>query len=250
MGRKYIGLCNNNLRIAVVRRTTFGPSNAFHIRIWYLRIVFNNAFQVDWIIMSDKIYSYLERFCVQPQEEIENIKKSFEEHVSLAGQVSYRPKVMLFDFIGNKKFGISSKPYETEKDFYVTISEMMYSYTSFYAKSCILVLDSNSKTHDDSSGSLVIYFANDEAAAVYKHEYRYTDTNSIVWVEPKNAFEEIDLKDKTYGNRIIEILFVHTHLENPPFTQQEILSYYSMKGYNFRSFKDLSVSYLDYSFKS
>lgn len=200
--------------------------------------------------MSDKIYSYLERFCSEPQNEVENIKKSFEEHVSLVGQVSYRPKVMLFDFIGNKKFGISSRPYETEKDFYVSISEMMYSYTSFHAKSCILVLDSNSKTNQDSSGSLVIYFANDEAAGVYTQEYKYTDTNSIEWIKPQEEFEEIDLKDKTYGNRIVEILFVHTHLEKPPFTQSEILSYYSMKGYNFRPFKDLSVSYLDYSFKN
>jgi hypothetical protein len=157
---------------------------------------------------------------------------------------------MLFDFFGTKKFGISSKQYDSEKDFYISISEMLYAYAGFNAGSCLLVLDSNSKINDHSSGALVIYFASDDAAASIKLYYHQTESNSIEWIESEDEHQQIDLKSKDSSNRIIELLFVHTHLDKEPFSQSELLSYYSMKGYNFRSFKDLKTFYIDYSFKN
>ena len=200
--------------------------------------------------MSDIHYSDLETFCKEPQQEIANIKKSFEEHISLVPDTKFRPKLMLFDFFGTKKFGISSKLYDNEKDFYISISEMLYAYSGFNAGSCLLVLDSNSKINDNSSGALVIYFASDDAAASIKLYYHQTESNSIEWIESEYEYQQIDLKSKDSSNRIIELLFVHTHLDREPFTQSELLSYYSLKGYNFRSFKDLKTFYIDYSFKN
>ena len=200
--------------------------------------------------MSDIKYSELDQFCKEPGLEILNIKKSFEEHLSLVPDTKFRPKLMLFDFFGTKKFGISSKQYNTEKDFYVSISEMLYSYSGFNAGSCLLVLDSNSKINDHSSGALVIYFASDDAAASIKLYYHQTDSNLIEWIESEDEHLQIDLKSKDSSNKIIELLFVHTHLDKEPFSQSELLSYYSLKGYNFRSFKDLKTFYIDYSFKN
>jgi len=200
--------------------------------------------------MSDIKYSELDQFCKEPGLEILNIKKSFEEHLSLVPNTKFRPKLMLFDFFGTKKFGISSKQYNTEKDFYVSISEMLYSYSGFNAGSCLLVLDSNSKINDHSSGALVIYFASDDAAASIKLYYHQTDSNLIEWIESEDEHLQIDLKSKDSSNKIIELLFVHTHLDKEPFSQSELLSYYSLKGYNFRSFKDLKTFYIDYSFKN
>lgn len=198
---------------------------------------------------TEKMYLYLEQFCKEPREEVQNIKSSFEQYYSLSGRQPYRPKLILFDNFQNKKFGISSRQYDNQDDFFVSISEMLFSYSAFHAGSCIMVLDSSSTSYEDSSGSLITYFASEDSAAVLNQEYKYVDDTTIQWRTSDEGYKEIDIKTGDATNKIVEMLFVYTHLESAPFTSSELLSYYSMKNYSFRSFKDLQTTYLDYSFK-
>lgn len=200
--------------------------------------------------MNQINYKDFSIYCQEPENEISNIRSSFSEHLLLADKQTFRPKAVFFDYLGNKKFGLSSRSYADINDFYIVIAEMMYSYSSFNAGSSVLVLDSDINDNtQDSSGVLVVYFVSSENACSLKLYYKYLSDNTVEWLQSKDVYEKIDTKSQDSTNRIIEILFVHSHLDEAPFTKAELLSYYSMKGYNFRSFKDLKTSYLDYSFK-
>lgn len=192
----------------------------------------------------------LESFCIEPKQEISDIKKSYEQHLLLNTGKTYRPTLVLFDYFRIKIFGISCRNYIDEKDFFVSISEMLYSYSSFYASSCILVLDSNNKINDQTTGSLVVYFVSDDMCVILNLHYRQNQDNTIQWVDQFSTSEQIDLKSKQSPvNKIIELLFVYTHID-PPFAKDQILSYYSLKKYKFKPFKNLNTSYINYNTES
>lgn len=200
--------------------------------------------------MSTITNPILESFCLEPKDEISNIKKSYEEHLLLNPSKTYKPRLVLFDFFSTKKLGISCKDYIDEKDFFVSISEMLYSYSAFYASSCILVLDSNNKVNEHTTGSLIVYFVSDDMCAILSLYYRQNQDNTVEWVDQLNTCEQIDLKSKDSSvNKIVELLFVYTHID-PPFTKNQLLSYYSLKKYKFKSFKDLNTSYINYNIES
>lgn len=201
--------------------------------------------------MSQINYEHLKYYCSNPEEEILNIRKSFEEHLSLAGSETYRPKAMFYNRVGSKNFAVSSRKYVDVPDLYCSISEMLYSFSAFSAFSVILVLDTSLP---DDSGALVIYVVSDDSACCFKLHYKHSKDHSLEWLHNKDSYEEITLKnngnDSFKTNKIIEILFVYTHMDESPFTESEILSYYSMKGYHFRSFRDKKISYIDYALKT
>lgn len=199
--------------------------------------------------MSNINYSSLESFCLEPKEEVINIKKSFQQHLSLKDGKSYKPRLVLFDFFRKKKFALSSRDYIDQKDFYVSISEMLYSYSALSAHSSILVLDSNNKINNHSTGSLVVYFVSDDSAATVKLYYHQNNDATVEWIESQDTCEKIDLKSNDSSNKIIELLFVYTHID-PPFSADQMLSYYSMKKYNFMPFKNLKTSYINYNMES
>lgn len=200
--------------------------------------------------MSGANNPILESICLEPKQEISNIKKSYEEHLALNNNKTYKPRLVLFDYFRTKKFAISSKDYVDEQDFFVSISEMLHSYSAFYAASCILVLDSNNKVNEHTTGSLVVYFVSDDICAILSLYYRQNQDNTIEWIDQLNTCEQIELKSKdTHINKVVELLFVYTHID-PPFTKNQLLSYYSVKKYKFKSFKNLNTSYINYNIES
>lgn len=200
--------------------------------------------------MSGANNPILESICLEPKQEISNIKKSYEEHLALNNNKTYKPRLVLFDYFRTKKFAISSKDYVDEQDFFVSISEMLHSYSTFYAASCILVLDSNNKVNEHTTGSLVVYFVSDDICAILSLYYRQNQDNTIEWIDQLNTCEQIELKSKdTHINKVVELLFVYTHID-PPFTKNQLLSYYSIKKYKFKSFKNLNTSYINYNIES
>ena len=200
--------------------------------------------------MSGANNPILESICLEPKQEISNIKKSYEEHLALNNNKTYKPRLVLFDYFRTKKFVISSKDYVDEQDFFVSISEMLHSYSAFYAASCILVLDSNNKVNEHTTGSLVVYFVSDDICAILSLYYRQNQDNTIEWIDQLNTCEQIELKSKdTHINKVVELLFVYTHID-PPFTKNQLLSYYSVKKYKFKSFKNLNTSYINYNIES
>lgn len=183
------------------------------------------------------------------EEELKNIRSSFSDHVKMAGKDTYRPRIVFFDFFGNKSFGIVSRPYNDHTDYVSSIAEMMYSYTSLDSNSCVLVLDSYlTKNKQNIGNCLYCYFVADKKASVVCMPYSYNDNGDVVWNESEDTSDTIDLKDhEGMTQQMVELLYTFSHIDDAPFKMNELLSYYSSMNYHFRSFKELGISYIDYS---
>jgi hypothetical protein len=191
----------------------------------------------------------LDSYVSNSAEEIKNIRSSFSDHVKMAGKDNYRPRIVFFDFFGNKSFGIVSRPYADQTDYISCIAEMMYSYTALDSSSCVLVLDSYlTKNKQNIGNCLYCYFVADKKASVVCMPYSYNDNGDVVWNESEDTSDTIDLKDhEGMTQQMVELLYTFSHIDDAPFKMNELLSYYSSMNYHFRSFKELGISYIDYS---
>jgi len=198
------------------------------------------------------VFDLLSVYCAKPEEEVKNITSSFSDHIKLVGKdTPYRSRLVFFDFFGHKLFGIASRPYVDYNDFISSIAEMMYSYKSCNANSCVLVLDSFTVDNGQNVGNaLYCYFISDDSAHILHLPYSYLD-DQIIWDMNSRKSEQIDLKKADISTQqMIELLYVFSHLSNIPFQFSDLLSYYSSMGYQFKSFRNLNVSYIDYTNKN
>lgn len=191
----------------------------------------------------------LQDYVNNPEEEIKNITSSFSDHIKLVGKdTPYRPRIVFYDFFGNKSFGIAARPYADQTDYITCIAEMMYAYSALKAEACVLVLDSFITKNGQNVGScLYCYFIGDKSANVVCLPYSYSE-DQVVWDLSKQTSEEIDLKDHDgMTQQMVELLYSYSHLDKTPFSLSDLLSFYSSVNYQFRSFKNLRTSYIDYT---
>ena len=194
--------------------------------------------------------SQLEHFVNNPEEEIKNIRSSFGDHVKLVGTEKYRPRIVFYNFFGDKMFGVVSRPYVDETDYYSCLAEMMYSYSALDSKSCILVLDSYlTKNNQNIGNALNCYFISSEKARIVSLPYKFEAERQVSWL-PNSEITEIDMKSYSGPySTMLELLYSFSHLDDAPFNMTELLSYYSSMGYLFRPFKELQVNYIEYKQK-
>jgi hypothetical protein len=198
--------------------------------------------------MLPKIDS-LKNYVNNPEEELKNITSSFVDHVKMAGRdTSYRPRLVFFDFFGNKTFGIVARPYTDATDYMSCIAEMMYAYSALKSDACVLVLDTFLLKNNERVGScLYCYFIGDKSAHIVCLPYSYSE-DQIVWDTPQSTFQEVDLKNHDGATQqMIELLYSFSHLDQPPFSLSDLLSYYSSVNYQFKAFRKLNISYIDYT---
>ena len=192
----------------------------------------------------------LEHYCNSPEIQLKNVQDAFEQIMSLTedSYPSYRPRLAVFDDSLDLTFAIAARPYDGASDYKSTIAEMLYSFQALDAHSCILVLDSHVKDDDNSviGDCLNLYFMSSINCHVVQLMYTIED-GDITWHDDRHRFSQIDLKDHdSVSQEMIELLFVFTHLDNPPFSSEELFSFYSAQNYQFRSFKDLNITYVDF----
>lgn len=192
----------------------------------------------------------LDHFVTNPEEELKNIRSSFSDHIKLNGKETYKPRIVFYNFFGDKLFGIVSRNYLDEVDFYSCLAEMMYCFPALDSKSCILVLDSYMKKNNEVIGSaLHCYFISEDHASVVSLPYSFEADNNISW-GTHGEINEIDMKSYTGPSQtLLELLYSFSHLDNSPFDMTELLSYYTSVGYHFRSFKELKISYIEHKQK-
>lgn len=192
----------------------------------------------------------LEHYCNSPEVQLKNVQQAFEQIMSLTQDQDpvYRPRLAVFDSSLELTFAIASRPYDGITDYKSAIAEMLYSFQALDAHSCILVLDSHVKDDNDNivGECLNLHFMSASACHIVQLMYSIED-GDITWHDDQHRFSQIDLKDhESVSQEMIEMLFVFTHLDSAPFTPQELFSFYSSQNYQFRSFKDLNVSYVDF----
>jgi hypothetical protein len=195
-------------------------------------------------------FDELEHYCSAPEEQMNNIQYAFQQTVSLSdGHPLYKPRLALFNSDKELIFSISAKDYSGLTEYKSAIAEMLYSFSAFNSHSCILVLDSNVTEGDKVIGDcLNLYFISSTSCHMVQLMYKI-EASETTWLSHDHRFSSIDLKDhETVSHEMVEMLFVFTHLDSSPFTSRELLSYYSLNNYQFRSFKDFKTSYVDFKF--
>jgi hypothetical protein len=191
-------------------------------------------------------YDSLSKYCEDPAKEIESLKQGFSQVISLSGSTSYRPRLGLFDKDQQRIIALASRPYSGLSDFKSSIAEMMYSYCAFEAKSCILVIDSIVTDSNGNKDCLNLYFMSYDYCHVVQLMYTM-ENETVIWDESDVRCESIDLKDHAHISQdMIELLYIYIHIDESPFKPHELLSYYTSVGHQFREFKKLGVSYVDF----
>jgi hypothetical protein len=124
----------------------------------------------------------------------------------------------------------------------------MYAYSAFDAESAVLALDSNLIEHGKVVSSVInVYFLDDDTAHIVRLPYN-VDSNKVSWIEHKFSLSQIDISQKHNDTqKVIEVLYVFTHLRGSPFSRSHLLSYYSANGFNFKPFKKFNLSYIDFN---
>jgi len=194
-------------------------------------------------------YSKIKSYVSNPEEEILSIKTSFEDHVSLTGKETYRPRIMFYNFFGDKLFGIVSRPYVDQTDYISSIAEMMYSYTALSASSAVIVLDSNITKNGSVIGNcLNAYLISSDTAHAVTLPYEHSSDNKVIWKSSEELIKEVDLnQNSTMPLEMLELSYAFSHIDEPPFSMSELLSYYTSMGFIFKPFKKLNYTYIDYS---
>lgn len=194
-------------------------------------------------------YSYIRDYSSEPEQEITGIKTSFEEHVSLAGKEAYRPRIMFYNFFGEKLFGIVSRPYVDQPDYISSIAEMMYAYSALESSSAVILIDSNlTKAGQVVGNCLNAYFLSNNSAHVVTLPYEHTQDNKVTWKTSDESIKEVDMNKNTgMPQEMLELAYAFSHVDTAPFPMPELLSYYTSMGFVFRAFKTLGYNYIDYT---
>jgi len=194
-------------------------------------------------------YSQIKTYTSEPEQEIVGIKNSFEEHVSLAGKETYRPRVMFYNFFGEKLFGIVSRPYVDQSDYISSIAEMMYAYSALSSASAVILLDSNITKGGQVVGNcLNAYFLSNESAHAVTLPYEHAPDNKVIWKASEESIKEVEMNKNTgMPQEMLELAYAFSHIDTAPFAVPELLSYYTSMGFVFRAFKTLGYTYIDYT---
>jgi len=194
-------------------------------------------------------YSQIKSYVSDPELEISSIKTSFEEHVSLAGKETYRPRVMFYHFFGERLFGIVSRPYVDQTDYISSIAEMMYAYSALSASSAVIVLDSNITKNGNIIGNcLNVYLISSDKAHAITIPYEHISDNKVNWKLSEEIIKEIDMSTNSgMPSEMLELSYAFSHVDDPPFSMPELLSYYTSMGFVFKPFRKLNYTYIDYA---
>jgi len=193
-------------------------------------------------------YSQIKSYVASPEQELLSVKNSFEEHVSLAGKETYRPRIMFYTFFGEKLFGIASRPYVDQTDYLASIAEMMYSYPALGASSAIIVLDSNITKNKTIIGNcLNTYLISSDKAHAVTLPYEHSSDGKVIWKTNEETIKEVDSKNNlNMSSELLEISYAYSHIDEYPFNVPELLSYYSSMGFVFKAYRKLDYTYIDY----
>ena len=184
-----------------------------------------------------------------PALEVHNIMKTFQNVLNNNGPDSFNIMYVLFDNDHTPSLVLEPRPYTSKDEMYVVLAEMMFSYSSFKAKSFLVAMDTTMTQLDtqDTSNvkkieSLIISFVNNDSAAAVTLPYEFdASTNTVIWSHQDFTCLPIDSNDNegdiSLNGPMTELLFVMSHVMENPFSINSLVNYY-----NFRDFPTMVPS--------
>ena len=146
-----------------------------------------------------------------------------------------KPFLLVYDDQDKKPLISFTRAWLTDNpaDYFSAIAEILFIIPAINTKSYMLAIHPKSNPFFNANksypliyeNSIILFSISEDFGAAVEIEYELKD-NSVSWKE-SNYIEIVDIKDI-----LIEVLFVYSHIDNPPFEYLQTLEYLSSNGFS------------------
>lgn len=185
--------------------------------------------------------SAMTELCSDLDKEITLTKFLFEKlHES---NLEYSPMSVFFSSSSERSVACTIPPQSSYDELTVRLSEVLFLYSALKAH-CVFV--SYVDTYESSSPSLIMYLVSDTKCWRMTFNYYINNDNKVIWTEEKSeSLADVELTPSLH--ELATVLFMHTHIDNSPFTSSEVLSYLSTLSCAIKIMGSQPLSYYDFS---
>jgi hypothetical protein len=166
----------------------------------------------------------------------------------IANKTSFHP--MLTFFSSEDKVALSAVVNSSDnfEQTLVRISESLYLYPPLKAHAVMIAI--NSDLHDDSgnylSSSLNVFTLSEIYGFFTTMPYTVDSQSKVTWHDDK--FETVNVLDGQFegiSKEMVNLFYMFTHMDYPPYTVQEVLSYLSFVGTIVNFHETTPISFYD-----
>lgn len=165
--------------------------------------------------------------------EVISIQTAFENLI--INDKIIKPFLLIYDEQNKKPLVSFTRAWLTDNpaDYFASIAEILFIIPAINTKSYILAIHPKTNPFFNANksypliyeNSIILFSINEDFAAAVEIEYELKN-NSVSWKQ-SNFIEIVDIKDI-----LIEMLFVYSHIDNPPFDYIQTLEYLSSTGFS------------------
>lgn len=161
---------------------------------------------------------------------------------------SFAPMLTFFASSDKVSTTVVVNSYPSFEETLLRISEALYLYSPLNAHAVMVSI--NSDIHDDDgnyiSSSLNTFTLSDAYAFITTMPYSVDDKLNVSWYTEK--FETSNVLDKNFegiSKEMVNLFYMFTHVENSPYTVQEVLSYLTFVGATISIHENTPISFYD-----
>jgi hypothetical protein len=164
-------------------------------------------------------------------EELLVLRSTLEENVS--HDYPYRPMITFFGYPDKRQCAVVPVPQIEFSDTLARIAEALYLYSALNSTYAIVSLSSElyDENENKTSDCINVFLLEENSAHMINMPYTASGKN-VTWLYEKFSSKEM-----------INMFYMFTHLEDPLYTVQELLSFLGINGAGIHAFPGLNVSY-------
>lgn len=182
--------------------------------------------------------------CSKADEEFDLLRMTLEQMISQ--NHSFNPMMTFFSARDKRSAALVIPPQSETVQTIARISECLYLYTPMRSHCVFITLPSDIDDDDGKflSHSISTFLLSDECAFLKIMPYTIDSNNKVVWTTEK--FETLNILEKNFqglSKEMVNLFYMFTHLEDAPYTVQEVASYLTFVGIEVLFDKNLEVLY-------
>jgi hypothetical protein len=187
--------------------------------------------------------SLLEEYGIHndPEKEIANLQKTFENCIKENGPESYNTMLVIYNVDSDPMFALEARPYTSKQDMYTCYAEMLYSFRALEGHSFMMSNDVVLSTHESTGepiikqDSLILSFASRSSSCVVIMPYVIDKDNNVIWqhdefnIASMMGSEDASALDST--GVLVELFYIMSHVKQSPFPFNTLVNYYSFRDF-------------------
>jgi hypothetical protein len=186
--------------------------------------------------------------CPIIDEELLVLRSTLEENVS--HDSPYCPMITFFNYPDKRQCAVVPVRQVEFSDTLARIAEALYLYSALNCTYAIVSL--SSELHDENQNKTAdcinVFLLEENSAHMINMPYTVSGKN-VTWLYEK--FSSVNVANHEFegiSKEMINMFYMFTHLEDPLYTVQELLSFLGINGAGIHAFPGLNVSYFAKSY--